>query len=187
VAPLALGPDERAVAAFCADGWLRAWRLADGAVITRARVPRDSVTALASSCAYWLTPDGRLGRFDLARGARRRTLDGFGDAVAVSAGGTLAATRTETGVAVWDLARGAPLVTVPAAGAAGCALARRGRAGLLAVAGADLTLWDVATGRRLDVLTGDAPFATCAFDADGTGLTASVAGGGGHRFVVDGW
>ena len=187
VAPLALTLDERAVAAFCADGWLRAWRVADGALITRSRVPRGSVTALASSGAYWLTPDGRLGRFDLARCARRRTLGGFGDAVAVSAGGTLAATRAEPGVTMWDLARGAPLVTVPAAGATGCALARWGRGGLLAVAGADLTLWDVATGRRLDVLTGDAPFATCVFDADGTGLTATVAGGGRHRFVVEGW
>jgi hypothetical protein len=153
VAPLALTLDERAVVAFCADGWLRAWRVADGAVITRARVPRESVTVLASSCAYaGSRRTRRLGRFDLARCARRRTLTASAMPLRCRPAVRLPppARRGRRGV---GSPRGAPLVTVPAAGAAGCALARRGRAGLLAVAGADLTLWDVATGRRLDMLT----------------------------------
>jgi WD40 repeat protein len=186
MAPLYLTADDSAVAAFCDDGCLRIWRLQDGRQVSRFEVARNASTAFVGVFACWLSPDGHFARVDLGRRKMLRTLTGFGSAAVVWPDGNFALTRPPSGgLAIWHLHREMVLATLPVAGAAGCAVALEPHGGLAAVAGDDLTLWEIPSGRRLDAITGDARFASCAFDADGVVLTANLQSGREHSFRVE--
>jgi Protein of unknown function (DUF1513) len=120
------------------------------------RRARDASTGFVGAFACWLTPSGAFGRVDLARRKTPRTLTGFGGAAVLWPDGNFARTKPPGGgIAIWHLQREIVLATLPVTDASGCGVALKPDGGLAAVAAADLTMWEVPSGRRLDAITGD--------------------------------
>ena len=184
-APLYGTPDGAAAAAFCDDGWLRMWRLEDGALVRRTRVPVDAVTAFVGDRACWLTPAGELARFDLVHQSKLKSVTVDAPALKLSANAQWGVGVSSDACTLWDLSRGRAVVKLPAATIRSCAFWMTRSGGHAAAAAADdLLLWSIPDGRLLDRVTGDSPFVNCAF-VDERKLTADVLSGGTHTFTIE--
>ena len=184
--PLVPTPGGDAVAAFCADGWLRLWALVDGAVVARTRVAAGAATGFTAKLACWLAPDGTLGRFDLRGRRRLAPMRDMGQAVCIDAASEILLRLQGRDMALHGLRNRRTLAVLPAAGTAECALWLDGGAGLAATVGPDLSLWNLGDATLLDRISGDAPFAACSFELDGRQLRAWLHQGGEHRFEIEG-
>ena len=184
-APLYGTPDGAAAAAFCDDGWLRMWRLEDGALVRRTRVPVDAVTAFVGDRACWLTPAGELARFDLVHQSKLKSVTVDAPALKLSANAQWGVGVSSDACTLWDLSRGRAVVKLPAATIRSCAFWMTRSGGHAAAAAADdLLLWSIPDGRLLDRVTGDSPFVNCEF-VDERKLTADVLSGGTHTFTIE--
>jgi hypothetical protein len=161
------------------------WRLEDGALVRRTRVPADAVTAFVGDRACWLTPAGELARFDLIHQSKLKNATVDAPALKLSADAQWGVGVSSDACTLWDLSRGRAVVKLAAATIRSCAFWMTRSGGYAAAAAADdLLLWSIPDGRLLDRVTGDSPFVNCAF-VDGRTLTADVLRGGTHTFTIE--
>ncbi|MFN7913965.1 MAG: DUF4062 domain-containing protein [Vicinamibacterales bacterium] len=177
---LRLAANEESVAGFCRDTRLRIWSAADASELASFAVPDQSDTRFIGDQACWLTQAGRLVRVDLSTRQRRRQPLVKGQTVALLRGGHYIAARSADGVHLWDAGSGRRLVALPVSAAA---YALSADVGIAAVAHGDLMLWDVRRRTCLARVSGDAPFVSCRFIADGR-IEAGYENGGRHVFAV---
>jgi len=182
-APLYAMAGGATVAAFCDDGWLRIWRLEDGTLSRRTRVPAGAVTAFAGDYACWVTLEGALTRYDLTGQSRSKPLTIGAGALKLSADARWGVTVSSDLCTLWDFAAGRRVVKLPVSNATCCAFWIAARDGYAAAAARDLMVWSIPDGRLIDRVTGDAPFNHCEF-VDGRTLTAGIWRGGTHTFVI---
>ncbi|GID12137.1 WD40 repeat domain-containing protein [Actinocatenispora rupis] len=173
VPAVAVGADGTRGAAVCADGAIRVWDLADGrclATLDRPPVPAKSAGChvLEDTHAVRLSADGRSVLW-AANGTVRswRTTDDHsdllhagavfdGEAVDLSADGRLAVYADDGGLRVWQDGRARRIPGVPhGPGPVAVVLGADGRLAAVAEPGAaTVTVWELASGRRVATLRG---------------------------------